>query len=325
MENYSHLSEKDRWEFYQLNNSGTSMAEIARQLGRHRSTLYRELARNQTKEGYLPGRAEKIVQERLSQQRMTKIDRYQTLRGYIYKHLKKGWSPEQIAGRLKRKKSKYIICHETIYRYIYQHPDKKLFQYLRYKKRKRYKRFARIQRKCRFGDNRLITQRASYIEKREQWGHWEGDTIEFCGTKKTLVTTLVERKSRMVVLIKNETKKSDLLMAKIRAKMAELPCQLCRTITVDQGAEFASHEVIERGSKCRVYYCHTHSPWEKGSNENMNGRLRKYLPRCLDIRTITQNDLNNIANIMNATPRKCLGYRMPKELFSLQYNLVCRT
>lgn len=149
--------------------------------------------------------------------------------------------------------------------------------------------------------------------------------MEFCGTKTKLVTTLVERKSRFVFLIKNETKKSDVLMSRIKEKMCRLPCQLCRTITFDQGAEFAAHQEIEKEMRCRVYYCHAHAPWEKGSNENMNGRLRKYLPRHIDIYQLSQGNLDYIANIMNATPRKCLGYRTPKELFSLQYNLVCRT
>lgn len=325
MENYSHLSEKDRWELYQLHQSGAGMAEIARRLGKHRSTLYRELARNKTKEGYLPGRADQLAKARQGQEGLCKIARYETLRRYIYQALKLGWSPEQIAGRLKRKKSKFAICHETIYRYIYQHPNKKLFKHLKYKKRKRYKRFARIKQTCRFGEKRLITQRPKHIERRERWGHWEGDCIEFCGTKTKLVTTLVERKSRMVLLIKNETKKSDVLMSHIKEKMQLLPGSLCRTITFDQGAEFAAHEEIEKELKCRVYYCHTHSPWEKGSNENMNGRLRKYLPRHTDIHQLSQTDLEHIADIMNATPRKCLDYRTPNELFSLQYNLVCRT
>jgi transposase, IS30 family len=260
MENYSHLIEKDRWKFYQLHQSGISMAEIARRLGKHRSTLYRELARNKRKEDYQPGQANQMAKARQGQEGLCKIARYETLRRYIYQKLKLGWSPEQIAGRLKRKKSKFAICHETIYRYIYQHPNKKLFKHLKYKKRKRYRRFARIKH-----------------------------------------------------------------MSHIKEKMQLLPGSLCRTITFDQGAEFAAHEKIEKELMCRVYYCHTHSPWEKGSNENMNGRLRKYLPRHADIHQLRQDELDYIADIMNATPRKCLDYKTPKELFSLQYNSVCRT
>jgi len=218
MWNYSHLSEKDRWEFYELYRSGVGMSEIARRLGKHRSTLYRELRRNRSQEGYVPGLAHHLAHSRQSAQRRSKIARYRTLRAYIYHGLKQGWSPEQIAGRLKRKRSKYAVCHETIYRYIYQHPNKELYQYLRYKKRKRLKRFARKERYCRFGERYLITKRPDYIDRRERWGHWEGDTMEFCGSKTKLVTTLVERKSRMVFLIKNETKKSDVLMSQIRKK-----------------------------------------------------------------------------------------------------------
>lgn len=325
MKKYTHLSEKDRWEFYKYYQSGMKMGEIAQCLGRHRATLYRELKRNQIQREYLPGTAHETARSRQTQQRKSVIDRYPTLKAYVYQHLKLGWSPEQIAGRLKRKKSKYAICHETIYRYIYTHPDKRLFQYLRYRKRKRYKRRYRIPRQCRFGDNRLITARPAYVEKRERWGHWEGDTIEFQGTKTVLVTTLVERRSRLLIMIKNETKRSESVMKKIKDRLSNLPIQLRQSITVDQGAEFGEHAIIEAGSKCRVYYCHTHSPWEKGSNENMNGRIRKYLPRETDIHQITQEDLDHVADIINATPRKILAFRMPKELFNLQLNSFCRT
>src|SRR5580658_6202145 len=128
--------------------------------------------------------------------------------------------------------------------------------------------------------------RPKEIEKRERFGHWEGDTIQFKGTKEKVVTTLVERKSRMVFLIKNDRKYSRGVMGKIKEKFASLPEKMCKTITFDQGIEFADYKHLEQQHTRKVYYCETHSPWQKGSNENMNGRLRWYLPKEANIAKI---------------------------------------
>lgn len=325
MKHYNHLLEQDRSVLQQLFQSGIGITEIARRLGRHRSTLYREIKRNKSRDGYLSYNAERMCRKRLHNERVSKIARYLTLRTYVNTALKRGWSPEQICGRLKRKKSKYAICRETIYRYIYQHPEKKLYQYLRYKNPRRHKRSVRIQQQCRFGEKRLITGRPTHIKLRKHWGHWEGDSIEFCGNRNNTVTTLVERKSRLVFLIKNTDKKSETVMENIKAKMTKLPRKLCQTITFDQGMEFANPGLLERAIRCRIYYCHAHAPWEKGSNENTNGRLRRYLPHETDIDEFEQEHLDDIANMMNTTPRKCLAYRTPNELFSLKYKSTCRT
>lgn len=325
MKHYNHLLERDRSIFQQLYQAGSGMTEIARYLGRHRSTLYREIARNKFSTEYLSHTAEQISKNRSCQRRVSKISRYQTLRAYISAALKKGWSPEQISGRLKRKKSKYAVCHETIYRYIYQHREKKLYKYLKYKSPRRHAHYARKQRECRFGDGRLITARPKYIDLRERWGHWEGDNVEFGTSRKAMITTLVERKSRMVLLVKNKEKKSEVVVANIKNKVKFLPYKLFRTITFDQGNEFANFRSLEKESKCMVYFCHAHSPWEKGTNENTNGRLRRYLPREINIHLVQQQDLDKIADIMNTTPRKCLAFRTPNELFSLQYKSICRT
>jgi IS30 family transposase len=246
------------------------------------------------------------------------------LRTYIVCRLKEGWSPEQISGRLRRKKSKYTVCHETIYRYIYK-KNNRLYRYLPYKKPKRLRVCARKPQLCRYGDIRIITERPENIDKRIGLGHWEGDRIEFAGTKEHSVTTLVERKTRLLLLIKNETKASTPVMNKICDKFNMAEKMACRSITFDQGSEFAAFPIAENELKCKVYYCHVHSPWEKGSNENMNGRLRRYLPSNINIRDIDQNQLNELERKMNNTPRKCLDYRTPNELFLNQYREFCRT
>jgi IS30 family transposase len=324
MGKYTHLSMLDRRRFSVFLEMGLSMTEIAKRLSKHRSTLYRELNRNKDLEGYSSGISQLKVEERAKQKRLSKIKRDGYLRDYVVRSLKKGWSPEQISGRMKLHKLTIYACPETIYQFVYGSKSKELYYYLPYKKPKRQRRYTRLKSPCRYGKIRLITQRPSDIETRKRFGHWEGDTIEFKGTKEKVVTTLVERKSRMVYLLKNERKYSHGVMAKIKEKLEKLPSKMCKTITFDQGCEFADYKHLEKEMKCKVYYCETHSPWQKGSNENMNGRLRWYIPKDADIAKISQEDLDQLSAKMNRCPRKCLGYKTPQEVFFQQYKNDCR-
>ncbi len=326
MSHYKHLSLEERQTFFTLRHQGISMADIAKELGRHRSTLYRELDRLIEKaRQYDPFKAHQQALSKRFQQRKGKIEKYSTLRQYVIAHLKIGWTPEQISGRLKRKKSKYYLCHETIYQFIYRKKHKKLFQYLPKKKPKRRRQFSRKPQVCRFGNKRIITERSKSIDKRFHYGHWEGDRIEFKGEKSAAVTTLVERKTKVVVLIKNTTKKTNLVMGDICKKLRGNSNKVCKTITFDQGSEFANFALLEQTLKCSVFYCHKHSPWEKGTNENMNGRIRRYLPSHLNIDEITQEELDQLSKTLNNTPRKCLGFKTPKELFLKHYKDDCRS
>ena len=324
MGDYTHLSMSDRRRLHIFLEMGLTMTEIAKRLSRHRSTLYRELDRNQEEEIYLPGIAQEKTEERAKQKRASKLETDGVIRDYVIRSLQKGWSPEQISGRMKHQKLTFYACHETIYQFIYKSKEKKLYHYLAYKKPKRRRHYARKKQLCRYGKIRLITQRPEEIATRKRFGHWEGDTIEFKGTKEKVVTTLVERKTRMVYLIKNNSKHSQGVMEKIKKKFESLPEKMCKTITFDQGSEFAAYRDIEQRYGRTVYYCETHSPWQKGSNENMNGRLRRYLPRETDIAKITQEELDQLAAQMNRCPRKCLGYKTPQELFFQQYKNDCR-
>jgi transposase, IS30 family len=290
MGNYTHLSISDRRRFYTLLEMRVPIAEIAKRLSKHRSTLYRELNRNSKLEGYFPKVAQLKTEERAKQKRLSKLQQDGILRDYVVRSLKKGWSPEQISGRMKYHKLSFYVCHETIYQFVYQSKNKDLYYCLRYKKPKRQKRYSRQKSPCRYGKIRLITERSEDIETRKRFGHWEGDTIQFKGAREKVVTTLVERKSRLVFLIKNNSKHSHGVMNKIKEKFEKLPRKMCKTITFDQGVEFADYRYLEQQIKCRVYYCETHSPWQKGSNENMNGRLRWYLPKEAEIAKISQEE-----------------------------------
>ena len=323
MGKYTQLSITDRQRFYVFLEMGLSLSEIAKKLSRDKSTLYRERNRNREVEGYLPGLAQQKAGAR--RERLRKLEKDLALHEYVLRGLKKEWSPEQISGRMKFQKLNYYACHETIYQHIYKSSHEKLYHYLAYKKPKRRKRYSRKSHHCRYGKIRLITQRPAEINTRKKFGHWEGDSIAFSGTKEKMVTTLVERKSRMVFLIKNNRKYSRGVMDKIKNKFETFPKKMLRTLTFDQGSEFADYPHLQDQTACKVYYCQTHSPWQKGSNENMNGRLRRYLPREVEIDKVTQEELDRLAEKMNRLPRKCLGFKTPKEIFIQQLKNDCRT
>lgn len=233
MGKYTQLSVTDRRRLYVYLEMGVSVSEIANKLSRHRSTIYRELKRNQESEGYFPIVAQEKMQERKQQKNGRKLENDGILRDYVIKGLKKGWSPEQISGRMKYHKLTFYVCHETIYQFIYASKQKELYKYLAYKKPKRRKRYGRKKQPCRYGKIRLITQRPEDISTRKRFGYWEGDTIAFSGTKEKAVTTLVERKSRMVYLIKNDRKYSRGVMDSIKERLEKLPRKMCKTITFD--------------------------------------------------------------------------------------------
>ena len=222
-----------------------SIVDIAKKLGKHRSTLYRELDRNKEPEGYLPGVAQLKTDERAQQKRQNKIEKDGYLRDYVVRSLKKGWSPEQISGRMKYHKLTIYVCPETIYQFVYRSKNKELYHCLPYKKLKRQKRYSRQKSSCRYGKIRLITERPTDIATRKKFGHWEGDSIVFKGDKEKAVTTLVEQKSRMVFLIKNNRKFSQGVMSKIKEKLATLPEKMFKTIIFDQGIEFADYRQLE--------------------------------------------------------------------------------
>lgn len=324
-QHYKHLSLHDRRRLHVFITMGLSIQEIAQKLGKHRSTLYRELSRNTQSDDYKPTQAHGKMQRRRQRPYTKKLIKDGHLRDYVERSLKKGWSPEQISGRMKYKQLSYYVCAETIYQYVYQQADKPLYRYLPRCKSTRRRRRRRQANRCRYGHIRLINQRPDDISSRKRFGHWEGDLIEFSGTKQKAVTTLVERKSRMLLLLKNENTCSAPVMDKIKEKLIDLPSKMCQTITFDQGSEFAHYMQLEKSLKCKVYYCFPRSPWQKGSNENMNGRLRRYLPRSLDLDTLTQLQLDDLAVKMNRCPRKCIGFKTPQEIFFQQYKNDCRT
>lgn len=325
VKDYTHLSMKDRCLIATFLSMKTKVAIIAERSGRHRSTIYREIKRNQQGKRYMPGLAHQLAAERHPRPN-NKLETNYELNHYVFSGLKNGWSPEQISGRMKAENKDFFICHESIYRYIYSKTSLGLYKLLPKRKGKRRSRCIRNPFKNRHQlARRNISFRSEEVSTRSTLGHWEGDTIRFPMDQKTCVTTLVERKSRYVLLRKNKDKTSNTVINHIFKAIKMTPKKIFGSITLDQGSEFMSFRKIEYQTKCKVYFCDPHSPWQRGSNENMNGRLRRYLPKNFKIDKIRQSTLDKIANRVNNTPRKCLNYQTPEEVIIQHWEGYCRT
>lgn len=320
---YTQLSQKERRQIEAFLDMGLNVANIGKRLNRHRSTIYREITRNKSRSSYLPIPAHYKALARKARKPF-KLKIGSSCYKYVMKHLQKGWSPEQISGRMKLLGLAARVCHETIYQYIYKHAKKRIYYYLPMQRNKRKQRRKR-KTTSKYNGFRSIDNRPSEVASRGIVGHWEGDTIRFSNERQQSITTLVERKSRFVVLNKNNKSTTNVVIHNVCAAIKDLSAKLWKSITFDQGTEFANCYSIERNTKCKVYYAHPRSPWLRGSNENTNKRLRRYLPKKCNIRGVNQYWLENIAKRLNSTPRKCLGYLTPKEVLFKEHLYGCRT
>jgi transposase, IS30 family len=319
---YRHFTLEERRTLFRLLNAKLPIKEIAGQLGRHRSTIYREIARNEFREvrqyrGYYPVTAEDSARRRRRRQR--KLVRDAHLRTHVVEKLKLCWSPEQIAGRLKIAGEDGCLCHETIYQFVYSPEGRalELHRHLLRARRLRRRRFGRKPRSLKIPPERTIAQRPAEIGQRQAIGHWEADLLIFRRAHgQANLTSLMERTSRLVRLVPNHDRRSARVIGAIGEVLAELPPAARQTITFDRGSEFLGYQQLAKGCGIDSYFCDPHSPWQKGSIENTNGRLRRFLPGELDLATLTPARLHEIERQMNDTPRKCLGFRTPHEAFA---------
>lgn len=325
MRNYTHLSMRERCLISTFLSINAKVDLIAERSGRHRSTIYRELKRNTQGSRYMPGLAHELAQQRhpcASNKLQTNID----LNTYVRIGLESGWSPEQISGRMKIENKSFYVCAESIYRYIYKNKNLGLYKFLPRRQAKRYPMVERNKHKRKQQMlMRHINLRTPEADSRSTIGHWEGDTIRFPHSEKTCVTTLVERKSRFLFLRKNENKKSKTVIDHIFNSIKNSSKKIWKSLTFDQGVEFMEFRKIERQTKCKIYFCDPHSPWQRGGNENMNGRLRRFLPKKFKIDDVNQDYLDTIAIQVNNTPRKCLDYQTPREVLMQHWEGFCRT
>lgn len=315
-QNYQQLSLEERITLARLHGEGQAVRQIAATLGRAPSTVSRELKRNMGMQvGYQPVYADELSWARRWQG--SRMERQPELREHVLQHLAMGWSPEQIAGRLAQGQSSLKISHESIYRFIYaqiaRHHDYSWRRYLPRSKSKRgwgrrpHRPMAHIR------DRVSISKRPRYIEKRRQMGHWEADLLH-PRKKGAAILVNVERASRFVLLAKQPGKHASLIAGQLTRWFACMPEGLRRTLTQDNGPEFFQHHQLNPLG-VKTYFCNPHSPWQKGSVENMNARIRRYIPRGTDPDSFSNEDLQHLANQLNHTPRKCLGFKTPAEVF----------
>lgn len=248
----------------------------------------------------------------------SKLFKFRELRDAVVDRLKAGWSPEQIAGRLRFENGAFGICHETIYKYVYSNQDSEadLFRFLPEHRRKRRPRDVRRQRGVELPAMLAYKNRPSEVNERNQFGHWEGDLVMFRKEfGKANLTTLVERKTRYMAIFRNNDRQSKPIMHQVIEGLGALPRIARRSFTFDRGTEFASWRELKNGLGADVWFCDPYAPWQRGTNENTNRRLRRHLPRNTDPLSLTQKHLKLITELHNTTPRKCLGYKTPKEAF----------
>ena len=312
-QSYGQLSEQERCAIFRLHAGGISRGEIARQLGRHKSTIGRELRRNALPSGYQPVAAQRMAGAR--RWRGTKIERSSRLRATVDDQLiAMGRSPEQIAGRLEREQGKPVISHESIYRYIYSPFGRrqKLHRSLCRAKARRGRRPRQGERRPLIPFRVSIHDRPKSVSQRRRFGHWEGDLMAFRSPARPLVVC-VERKSRLLLATRQDGKTAKTTRRSLQSLLGRLTPKARRSLTIDNGGEFARHHQLG----CKTYFCDPHSPWQKGAVENAIGRLRRDLPRGANLAHYSQQDIDDLIALYNDTPRKCLGYRTPLEAFAL--------
>jgi IS30 family transposase len=298
---------------------GESDSEIGRALGRHRSTIAREIARCGGRRGYRPTRAERIASQLARRPKPTKFSCCPRLLAAVEAGLRARWSPEQISARLRLEypdDPELRISHETIYRSLYVQSRgelrRQLTANLRSGRATRRSR-GRVETRGRIADMVPIAQRPPEVDERRVPGHWEGDLLLGAGGRSA-IATLVERQTRYVLLARlGSDRRTEHVIAALTAQIQTLPAHLARSLTWDQGKELAAHKTFTVQTGVEVYFCDPHSPWQRGSNENTNGLLRQYLPKRSDLAACSQIALDQIAAELNGRPRKTLDWATPAE------------
>lgn len=299
---------------------GIKLREIARRLNRSVSTISDEAKRNDYQGYYVAIHAQSAADERKAQARKRHPLKDKDTYAYVFEKLESGWSPEEIAGRLKRKYGETVICHETIYRFIYarENKEKKLFEYLPRKQKKRKRQSGRKVHKSHISERVSIHQRPEDINQRKVFGHWEGDTVEGKG-KKDGVHTEAERVSRLFAAVKVGAITSEMAVVAQKKIFALLPEHARKSTTLDNGKENHLHMELKT-LNMDTYFADPYSSWQRGTNEYHNGLLRRYLPKGTSFAELKQEDLDDMVWEINNRPRKCLGYQTPQEVFDSYIN-----
>jgi IS30 family transposase len=316
---YKHLSQEERELIAARLSEGSSVGDIAKAVGRNKSTISRELKRNSPPERrrYVPCRAHNRACERKTKANQHERLKNDFIRQYVKDGLAQGWSPEQISGRIRIDHPGQTINHEAIYQYMYhpQNPDRlEMIQLLRRAhKKRRDKGIGRKVRKTTIPNRIPIDDRPKSVENRRHYGHWEGDSM-ISRKSKVALNTLVERKSRLVLISKLPRKSAADTNRAVIGRLKKFPAKGRQTLTLDNGTENAKHEQLSAKLGIRCYFARPYASWQRGTNENLNGLIRWYLPKGTDFRKITSEQIARIEYLINSRPRKCLGYKTPLEV-----------
>jgi len=317
------LSLEEREEISRGVVTNLSIREIAFQLGRSPSTISREVNKNGGRRYYRATKADKIAWSNALRPKLCKLAIHPQLALIVEKKLRIKWSPEQISGWLKKAypgEETKQVSHETIYKTLFIQArgvlKKELQQLLRSKRTIRRSKSATLKG---YGLGRIpntvsIRERPAEVEDRAVPGHWEGDLIE--GSQCSCIATLVERKTRFVVLVKVPSKKKEEFISALIKQAQNLPRELYKSLTWDRGIEMKAHQKFTLATDIQVYFCDPRSPWQRGSNENTNRLLRQYLPKGTDLFAHSQEELDEIAKQLNTRPRKTLDYDTPADRFN---------
>jgi IS30 family transposase len=315
---YRHVSRDERGKIMFMSRWGKSNSEIAALLGRHRSTILRELRRNVSQ--YDSCYADESAQIRAVHRRERASNRGRLrdadIRTYVRDKLKAGWSPELIAGRIRLDLHGSRVSHETIYQYIYHLEAPERQEYIGYlarsHRRRRHRGTGRGQRKSRIPNRISIADRPKAVALRKQMGHWEGDSL-VSSRNTTVLYSLVERRTRLVKLVRIRGRDGKRTAVAIIRRLGPLPKRARRTLTMDNGFEHRHHEWITAAIDIRCYFCDPYAAWQRGTNENRNELIRRHFPKGTDFARLTRAEIERAESAINNRPMKCLGYRTPLE------------
>ena len=309
-----------------------SLNDIAKKLDRYTSTISREiLSGSCNKYTYRAGKAQRRAARNSSQRKKGNkiLNNELRLKRYIYRKLRKKWSPAQIAKELKKDYPADMamrIAPETIYAYLFVLPrgslKKELLACLRQNRKRRHQQSRGVKMERKLEDMLSIEERPKEVEDRIIPGHWEGDLI-IGKNNRSALGTLVERTTRTTILVPVKSKRAEEVARAFAKEVKKLPQQMKLTLTYDQGREMAEHKLFTKLTGVRVYFAHPRSPWERGTNENTNGLIRQFFPKGTDFNKVSRYEVKKAQNLLNGRPRAALDFQKPYEVFSQLINQNC--
>lgn len=310
--NYKQLTEVERYQIESYLKAGYSQKQIAEELGKSPSAICRELSRNRGLRGYRPKQAHRLATQR-KREATKAIKVTEEVRGWVKTLIRQELSPAQVAAYIDKEHG-VSLHHETIYQLILA--DKKsggdLYTHLRIMRKPYRKRYGSYDNRGRIRNRRSIEERPAVVDRKNRLGDWEGDTIIGKGRKGALLT-MVDRKSLSVVIGRLAGKNAEALATELIDRFTELGAPM-KTITFDNGLEFADHGRMSEALDVDIYFAHPYSSWERGANENTNGLIRQYFPKGMDLSTVTEKDIQFVMDRLNNRPRETLGWKTPNEV-----------